>query len=251
MTGAAPRRALVTGAGGAIGRATAAALAAEGLAVVGAVRAAAEPLPGVGTVVGDLGDADGCRAVAEQAQAALGGVDVLVHCAGVDTNRERAIWEQPDDIWAPTMAVNALALYELARLLSGAMVERRWGRIVVVASTAGLTGGAAYAAYCASKHAAIGVIRAIALDLAPFGVTANAVAPGWVAPTAMSDAAFAAMAEREGTSAADVRDRLAAEQPAGRLVTPDDVAAAVAFLAGEPSAAINGEVLRVAGGSAW
>jgi 3-hydroxybutyrate dehydrogenase len=249
------RRALVTGASGGIGRAVVAALAGAGAELLGVSRTHATlealeaELP-IRTLASSVADAEGCADVAAWA-ARSGGVDVLVHCAGVDTHRERAIWEQPDDVWDETMAANAFGAYELTRLLAGPMVQRAWGRIVFVASTAGQAGGAASSAYCAAKHAMVGVMRAAAVDLAPHGVTANAVAPGWVAPTAMSDRSFARMAESEGIAVDEVVRRLEAEQPAGRLVRPDEVAAAVLFLAGPGAGAVNGEVLRVAGGSLW
>jgi NAD(P)-dependent dehydrogenase (short-subunit alcohol dehydrogenase family) len=250
------RRALVTGAGRGIGRATALLLAARGADVLGVARteadlaALADEAP-IRTFAGSVADAEGCARVADAAANVLGGVDVLVHCAGVDTNRERVIWEQPADVWDATMSVNAFGSYELTRLLTGAMVRERWGRIVFVSSTAGIVGGAESSAYCASKHAVLGVMRAVAQEVAPHGVTANAVAPGWVAPTRMTDVTFATMAERDGISVAEARGRLEAEQIAGRLTRPEEVAEAIAFLAGEGASAINGETIRVSIGNAW
>jgi NAD(P)-dependent dehydrogenase (short-subunit alcohol dehydrogenase family) len=250
------RRALVTGGGRGIGRATALALAARGADVLATARteadlaALATEAP-VRTLAGSLSDAAGCAHVAEEATRILGGVDVLVHCAGIDTNRERPIWEQPADPWPETMAVNAFAPYELTRLLAGAMVQQRWGRIVFVSSTAGLVGGPASSAYCASKHAVLGVMRSVAQDVAPHGVTSNAVAPGWVFPTAMTEATLGMLAEREGIEPSAVLARLEDEQPAGRVARPEEVAETIAFLAGDASSAINGETIRVALGSLW
>jgi NAD(P)-dependent dehydrogenase (short-subunit alcohol dehydrogenase family) len=255
-TGLRGRRALVTGAGRGIGRATALLLAARGADVLGVARteadlaALADEAP-IRTFAASVADAEGCARVADAAAKVLGGVDILVHCAGVDTNRERVIWEQPADVWGATMSVNAFGSYELTRLLTGSMVRERWGRIVFVSSTAGIVGGAESSAYCASKHAVLGVMRSVAQEVAPHGVTSNAVAPGWVAPTRMTDDTLATMAERDGISVAEARGRLEAEQVAGRLTRPEEVAEAITFLAGEGASAINGETIRVSIGNAW
>jgi NAD(P)-dependent dehydrogenase (short-subunit alcohol dehydrogenase family) len=181
----------------------------------------------------------------------LGGVDALVHCAGVDTHRERAIWDQDDHVWDDTIAVNAYAPYELTRLLAGPMVQRRWGRIVIVSSTAGAVGGPASSAYCASKHAVVGLMRAVAHDVAAYGVTCNAVLPGWVRGTGMSEETMRLVAEREGISPDQAWEREEKANPSGRVVVPDEVAATIAFLVSDEAAAINGEAVRVALGSIW
>jgi 3-hydroxybutyrate dehydrogenase len=169
----------------------------------------------------------------------------------VDTHREQAIWLQDGEVWHDTMAVNAHAAFELARLLTGGMVERGWGRIVMVSSTAGEWGGPSSSAYCAAKHAVVGLVRAIAQDVAPHGVTCNAVLPGWVRGTAMSDRTTELTAAREGVSVEDVWARLEAGTAAGRVAHPDEVASAIAFLASEGAAAINGEAVRIALGEVW
>jgi NAD(P)-dependent dehydrogenase (short-subunit alcohol dehydrogenase family) len=254
--GPAARRVLVTGAGRGIGREAAMRLAAGGARVLGVSRTAAEletlaDDAGVEVLSASLADGAGCRAVAAEAIERLGGVDVLVHAAGVDTHREKPIWLQDETVWRETMAVNADAAFELARLLTGPMTERGWGRIVFVSSTAGVTGGAACSAYVAAKHAVIGIMRAAAIDTAPFGVTVNAVLPGWVRGTGMSDRTIELTSEREGISAEEAWRRIEATTPAGRVATPVDVAAMVAFLVSDDAAAITGEAVRVAYGSVW
>jgi 3-hydroxybutyrate dehydrogenase len=250
------RRALVTGAGRGIGRAAALALADAGVRVLGVSRTQSEleslareaPIEVHPT---SLGDPAGCATVAEYAVERLGGVDILVHSAGVDTHRERPIWLQDAAVWQDTMAVNAHAAFELARLLTGAMVQRGWGRIVMVSSTAGEWGGPSSSAYCAAKHAVVGMVRAIAQDVAPHGVTCNAVLPGWVRGTGMSDRTAELEAARAGISVEEVWVRLEAGTAAGRVSRPEEVASAIAYLASEGAAAINGEALRIALGEVW
>jgi len=250
------RRVLITGAGRGIGRAAAVTLAAGGARVFGVSRTASElealaSVAPVEILACSIGDPAGCREVAGEAVERLGGVDVLIHCAGVDTHRERPIWEQDATVWADTMTVNGWAAFELARLLAGGMVARGWGRIVMVASTAGTAGGPASTAYCAAKHAVVGLVRAAALDLAPHRVTCNAVLPGWVRGTGMSDVTMQMTARRDGITVAEAWDRVERDTPGGRVATPDEVAAAIAFLASEDAGAITGELIRVAHGSLW
>jgi NAD(P)-dependent dehydrogenase (short-subunit alcohol dehydrogenase family) len=250
------RRVLVTGAGRGIGRATALRAVADGARVFGVSRTIAEldSLAREGPIevlAASVADRAGCEKVVAEATASLGAIDVVVHCAGVDTHRERAIWEQDDEVWHDTMSVNAYAPFELTRLLAGPMTERGWGRIVMVSSTAGLVGGTASSAYCASKHAVVGLMRAVALDVAPYGVTCNAVLPGWVRGTGMSDETMRIVAERDQITPEEAWARIAADSPAGRVTYPDEVAAAVAFLISDDAGAINGEAVRIALGSLW
>jgi len=250
------RRVLVTGAGRGIGRATALRLAACGARVFGVSRTAAEldslaregPIEVLATSIADRA---GCREVVAEATARLGAIDAVVHCAGVDTHRERAIWEQDEDVLQDTMSVNVSAPFELTRLLAGPMTERGWGRIVMVSSTAGLVGGTASSAYCASKHAVVGLMRAVALDVAPYGVTCNAVLPGWVRGTGMSDETMRIAAERDQITPDEAWARIEASSPAGRVTYPDEVAATIAFLISDEAGAINGEAVRIALGSLW
>jgi NAD(P)-dependent dehydrogenase (short-subunit alcohol dehydrogenase family) len=131
------------------------------------------------------------------------------------------------------------------------MVERRWGRIVMVSSTAGAAGGPASSAYCASKHAVVGLMRAVAADVAPHGVTCNAVLPGWVRDTGMSERTMEIAAQRDKITTDQAWARVEAANPAGRVVYPDEVASVITFLASEEASAINGEAVRIALGSLW
>jgi NAD(P)-dependent dehydrogenase (short-subunit alcohol dehydrogenase family) len=250
------RTALVTGASSGVGRATVAALVRDEFRVLGVARRE-QPLADLARETGaevfasTLATPEGCARVVDEAVRRLGGVDVLVSNAGIDTNRERPIWEQDPAVWRETLALNLDASFELCRGLSRHMIDQRWGRIVIVSSTAGEVGAPASSAYCASKHAVLGLMRAVAADVAPYGVTCNAVTPGWVRGTEMSDRTMALEAERRGVGPEDVWAEIERSQVAGRVVTPDEVAATIAFLAGESASGINGEAVRIALGSVW
>ena len=250
------RVALVTGGSKGIGRATVAALVRDGLEVVAVARgeaglAGVRAETGAHTVSGTLATAEGCTRVADEVTGSFGRVDVLVNNAGLDTNRERPIWEQDPRVWHETLALNLHGPFELCRLLSGAMVERGWGRIVMVSSTAGEVGAASYSAYCTSKHGLLGLMRSIAADVGPHGVTCNAVMPGWVRSTEMSDRTIGVEAERRGLSVDEAWNRVEDQQPAGRVVTPSEVADVIAFLASDRAFGVNGEAVRVSAGSHW
>jgi NAD(P)-dependent dehydrogenase (short-subunit alcohol dehydrogenase family) len=248
------RTALVTGAGTGIGRATAICLSARGDRVLAVARteehlrslAAAAPVEYLAETVGTAG---GCGRIAEEARRRLVRVDILVCNAGIDLD-EPAIWDQDSGAWREVMAVNLDAPFELTRRLAGEMIERRWGRIVMVSSTAGTAGGPAMAAYCASKHGVLGLMRSVACDIAPFGVTCNAVAPGWVR-TPMSDRSAEREAGRRGVSAQEVWQERASSYTAGRVVEPGEVALVIAFLTSEAAAAVNGETVTIALGEVW
>ena len=248
MTG---RVALVTGAGRGIGRATALALAERGARVMAVSRTESE-LAGLGLhyVVESVGTEEGCVRIVEETRSRLGPIEILVNNAGIGSAHERPIWEQDPAVWHETLAVNLHGPFHLTRLASADMVERGWGRIVMVSSTAGQIGGAAESAYDASKHGVIGLARSVAQDVGPFGVTCNAVLPGWVR-TAMAERSAEEAAKREGTDVEQVWAERAKVYPAGRVVTPEEVAAAIVFLAGEEASGISGETITVALGGIW
>jgi NAD(P)-dependent dehydrogenase (short-subunit alcohol dehydrogenase family) len=248
------RTALVTGAGRGIGRATAICLSARGDRVLAVartesdLRSLAEAAP-VEFCVETVGTAQGCARVAQEARRRLGQVDILVCNAGVDL-AESPIWDQDIATWRQIMAVNLDAPFGLTRQLAGKMIQRRWGRIVMVSSTAGVVGGPSMAAYCASKHGVLGLMRSVARDVAPFGVTCNAVAPGWVR-TSMSDRTAEQEAARRGVSAEEVWEERSSSYAAGRVVEPGEVASVIAFLTSDAAAAVNGEAIKIALGEVW
>jgi len=250
-----PRVALVTGGGRGIGRAVAARLTEQGLTVMATSRTESDLVAlrdavGAGYAVGDVSTQEGCAAVVDEALQRHGRVDVLVSNAGADSGLEREIWEQDPDLWRESVAVNLDATFHLMRLVTRGMVARRWGRVIAVSSTAGQVGGPRLSAYCAAKHGQIGLIRAAAHDLAPHGVTCNAVCPGWVR-TRLSEMTTAVESARTGQPVDDLWREREQESPAGRLVTTEEVAETVAFLASDRASGINGETVTVSLGSLW
>jgi NAD(P)-dependent dehydrogenase (short-subunit alcohol dehydrogenase family) len=251
------RTALVTGAGKGIGRATALDLAGRGYQVLAVARTEADlqslartaPAP-LEYLVGDLSTPGGCERVAAEATGRLGQVDILVNNAGIDPG-ESSIWEQDPAIWSQVLAVNLDAPFHLTRLLSPGMVQRRWGRVVMVSSTAGAVGGPAMTAYCASKSGLLGLMRSAALDLAPHGVTCNAVSPGFVRGTPMSDTAARREAAERGIPVAELWEERSKSYAAGRVVEPEEVAAVIGFLVSAEASGVNGESVTVALGEVW
>lgn len=249
------RVALVTGASSGIGRAAAALMAEHGAAVMAVARRgdrlselAAES--GVETVAVSLADEEGCERAVAETRARLGRVDVLVLCAGIGSAEETVVWEEPPSVWDETMRINLDAPFHLTRLAAPDMVERGWGRVVMVSSTAGTAGGRAMPAYCASKHGLIGLMRAAALDLAPHGVTCNAVLPGWVR-TEMSDRSAAAEAAARGVTADQVWRERESSYAAGRTPTAGEVAATIAWLCSDAASGVSGETIAVTLGDPW
>ena len=172
-------------------------------------------------------------------------VDVLVNNAGIAVGAPLARTTLDD--WRAHLDVNATAAFLCTRAVLGGMIERGDGRIVTVASVAGLVGARYTAAYSASKHAAIGLMRATAAEVAGTGVTANAVCPAYV-DTEMTTRTIENIVAKTGRTAEDAQSELEAMTPLGRLLDPDEVAAAVVFLASPEAAAINGQALVLDGG---
>ena len=175
----------------------------------------------------------------------LGRVDVLVNNAGIGTGASLARTTLED--WRAHLDVNATGAFLCTRAVVGGMIERGDGRIVTVASVAGLAGARYTAAYAASKHAAIGLMRATAAEVAGTGVTANAVCPAWVR-TGMMRRTVENIVAKTGRTAEDAEAELRGMTPLGRMLEPEEVAAAVVFLASPEAAAINGQALVLDGG---
>jgi len=240
------KRALVTGGGRGIGRAVAIRLASEGAHVIAVgrtadeVEATARDTGGTALVL-DIADRSALEGIRER----VGPVSVLVNNAGVAESAPLS--RTTDEMWDRAFAVNVTAAFLLCRAFVPAMVEAGFGRVVNVASTAGITGFGYTAAYCASKHALVGLTRALAMDVAKSAVTVNAVCPGWVR-TRMTDESISRIVAKTGRSEGEARQSLERMSPQGRLVEPEEVAHAVAMLCDAAAGSIHGQTIVVDGG---
>lgn len=251
MAGVEGRVTLVTGAGRGIGRVTAELLAARGARVMCVARSR-EDLEAIGLdyAVADLGTPEGCAHAVAETEERLGPVEVLVCNHGLGSAHEKVIWEQTPDVWSESMRINLDGPFELSRLVLRGMTERGYGRVVYTSSTAGLVAEHAGSAYNSSKSGLLGLMRSVATDGGAFGVTANAVLPGWVR-TEMAERSARQEAEDRGITSDEVWEERAALYPPGRVATPQEVAELIAFLASEESSGVSGESIRVALGSMW
>ncbi|MFN2384686.1 MAG: 3-oxoacyl-[acyl-carrier-protein] reductase [Thermoanaerobaculia bacterium] len=250
MSAAAPsgrytgRVALVSGASRGIGEAIARRLASEGAVVIAAARGLAplekvvEEIRGAGgqatPLTLDVADAASIEAGVREALAAHGAIDVLVNNAGV--TQDQLILRMSREAWDGVLATNLTGVFLLTQAVVKGMFKRRYGRIVNVTSVVGLMGNAGQTNYAASKAGIIGFTKSLARELGSRNVTCNAVAPGFV-QTAMTEA----MTDQARTT-------LSAQIPLGRLGSPEDVAAAVAYLGSEEASYVTGHVLNVSGG---
>jgi NAD(P)-dependent dehydrogenase (short-subunit alcohol dehydrogenase family) len=242
------KHAVVTGASRGIGLAIARALLDQGARVTlmardpAALESAATEL-GAGTAWQQVDVSDAASVAAAFARA--GAADILVNNAGQAASAP--ILRTDGEMWQRMLDVNLTGAYHCIQAALPGMLDGGWGRIVNVASTAGLTGYRYVAAYCAAKHGLVGLTRALALELATRGITVNAVCPGYTETHIVQDA-VANIVRKTGRSEQQARAELAAGNPQGRLVQPDEVAHAVAMLCMPAAAAMNGQAIAVAGG---
>jgi NAD(P)-dependent dehydrogenase (short-subunit alcohol dehydrogenase family) len=247
------RHAVVTGASRGIGAAIARELARLGADVTliarnqAALAETARSIEGarVQDIAADLtSEADAARALATAATK-LGAPAILINNAG---GAESAPFARTDPaLWRRMIDLNLTSAYLCTRAAAPAMVAAGWGRIVNVASTAGLKGYSYVSAYVAAKHGLVGLTRALAIEFAGSGVTVNAVCPGYT-DTPMLDGAIQKIAAKTKRSADEARASLAASNPMGRLITPEEVAAAVAYLCLPSAGSVTGETLAIDGG---
>ena len=245
-----PSHALVTGGGRGIGRAVAAALTEAGVAVtiLGRNRATLDDAIDSGAAkfagVADVADqASVTAAIAEAARRQP--IDILIANAGA---AESAPFGRSDAaLFQRMMDVNFMGVVHATQAVLPAMVERRHGRVIAIASTAGLKGYAYVSAYSAAKHAVIGLVRSLALETARSGVTVNAVCPGFT-ETDLLEGSIDNIMQKTGRSREQAVAELAKHNPQGRLVTPQEVADAVLWLCGDGAAAVTGQAIAVAGG---
>ena len=249
MAGVEGRVALITGGGRGIGRAIAELLASRGAKVMSVSRSQHElEETGLDYSVADLGTSEGCAHAVAEAEQRLGPIEILICNHGIGSAHERVVWEQEPDDWSETMRVNLDGPFHLSRLVLRGMIERQYGRIVYTSSTAGLIAEHAGSAYTSSKHGLLGLMRSVATDGGSYGVTSNAVLPGWVR-TEMAERSARQEANDRDITTDQVWEERAASYPPGRVATPQEVAEMVAFLASEESSGVSGEAIRVALGS--
>ncbi len=227
--------ALVTGASRGIGHAIAAELAKQGAKVVGTAtsEAGAAKVPGAGRVL-DVRDAARCDALVESVQAEFGGIGILVNNAGL--TRDNLALRMKDAEWDEVMETNLRAVFRLSRAVMRGMMKARWGRIINITSVVGASGNPGQANYAAAKAAVVGMTKSLARELGSRGITVNCVARGFIdtdMTRALSDGQRKALLE---------------QIPLGRLGAPQDVAAAVAYLASPGADYVTGAVLHVNGG---
>ena len=245
------RHALVTGGGRGIGRAVAAALTAAGatVTVLGRQQAALDDAVAAGhaagVIVADVTDPAAIEAGVKAAEAARGPFDILVANAGA---AETAPFgkTQPEQ-FRRLFELNVLGIVNCTQVLLPGMVARKFGRVVAVASTAGLKGYGYVSAYVASNHALVGLVRSLAIETAKSGVTVNAVCPSFT-DTDLVRESVAAITKKTGRSEQDVIAQYVKDVPMARLIKPEEVAAAVVYLCSVDAGAVTGTAMTIAGG---
>jgi NAD(P)-dependent dehydrogenase (short-subunit alcohol dehydrogenase family) len=242
---------LVTGGGRGIGRAIAAALTHAGAAVTVAGRgekALAEVVgkgEAAGYVVADVTDARAVEIGVKQAVAARGPVDLLIANAG---GTESAPFSKTTpDQFRQNFELNVMGVVHAVQAVLDGMIARKSGRVVAIASTGGVKGYAYVSAYCAAKHAVIGLVRSLAIETAKTGVTVNAVCPTFTDTEIMRES-IGRIVAKTGRTPAEAASSILQNTPLGRFVKPQEVAAAVLYLCSPEAAAITGSTLMVAGG---
>jgi NAD(P)-dependent dehydrogenase (short-subunit alcohol dehydrogenase family) len=247
------RHAIVTGGAGAIGFAIAKQLVEYGAQVTVTGRTAARLEHAAAELGGrqharaqaaDVADEQAVNAAFERAAAAFGPVAILINCAGI---AESAPFAKTDAaLWQRHIATNLTGPFYCCKAVVPGMRREKFGRIVTVASVAGLRGAPYISAYSASKHGVIGLTRALALELASTGITVNAVCPGYV-DTPMTDATIENIVDKTGMSASEARARLIEINPEGRLLQPDEVASATLELCLPGSESVTGQSIVMSG----
>jgi NAD(P)-dependent dehydrogenase (short-subunit alcohol dehydrogenase family) len=245
------RHALVTGGGRGIGRAIAASLVKAGATVTVAGRSPATLEQAImqgdahAAAVADVTDTHAVRAAVQEAATRHGPIDLMVANAGAAASAP--FMKSGPEVFRQMLDVNLLGVTNMAQAVLGSMTERGYGRIIAVASTAGLKGYPYVSAYCAAKHAVIGFVRALALETARTGVTVNAVCPGFTDTDLVAESLERIMAKTNRTRE-EALSELVRHNPQGRLIDPSEVADAVLWLCSEGARSVTGQAIVVAGG---
>jgi 3-hydroxybutyrate dehydrogenase len=194
----------------------------------------------------DLSRADEATALVERATREMGRVDILVNNAGIQ--HVSSVQEFPLDKWELVLAINLTAVFLTSKAVLPQMLERKWGRIINIASVHGLVASVDKSAYVASKHGVVGLTKVTALETATTGITCNAICPGWVL-TPLVQAQIDALAEREKLSGGDAKVKLLSEkQPSLEFTTPEQLGGLAVFLCSDAAAQMTGVSLPVDGG---
>jgi NAD(P)-dependent dehydrogenase (short-subunit alcohol dehydrogenase family) len=245
------KHALVTGGGTGVGRAIALALAETGVAVTICGRrkeqlaAVADANKRISAIAADVADEEAMTALYAEAEKARGPVDIVVANAGMSGSSPAQRTSLGD--WQRTLDVNLTGSFLTVKPALAGMTSAKSGRVVFVASTAGLKGYAYVAPYVAAKHGVVGLMRALATELARTGVTVNAVCPGFV-ETDMLEESVRRIVDKTGRTVEQARASLAATNPQGRFIQPQEVAAAVLWLCSEAAGSITGQAISLSGG---
>lgn len=254
MTDLAGKHALVTGGGSGIGASIAKTLARAGAQVMisgrrkEALEQTAACAANMSAIVADVTDQDSIAKLYRYAETVHGAFDIVVANAG---SAESAPAEQITPArWSKTLDVNLTGAFFSVKPALAGMRARGWGRIIFIASTAGLKGYAYVAAYVAAKHGVVGLARALAVETAKDGITVNAVCPGYT-ETPLLEQAVRRIALKTGRSEAEARHAVMASNPQGRIIAPQEIANVVLWLCAAESAAITGQAISVSGGETW
>jgi 3-hydroxybutyrate dehydrogenase len=251
MTNLKGRHALVTGGGRGIGRAIASCLVKAGATVTivgrspGQLEQAIMQGDAHAAAVADVTDAQKVQAAVQEAVSRYGPVDLMIANAGAAASAP--FMKSGPEIFRQMLDVNLLGVTNVTQAVLGPMTERGFGRIIAVASTAGLKGYPYVSAYCAAKHAVVGFIRALALETSRTGITVNAVCPGFTDTDLVAESLERIMAKTNRTRD-EALSELVKHNPQGRLIDPSEVAGAVLWLCSEEARSVTGQAVVVAGG---
>ncbi|MDF5714142.1 MAG: SDR family NAD(P)-dependent oxidoreductase [Rhizonema sp. NSF051] len=251
------RVAMITGGASGIGRGIALALAEAGADVaIGSRSASTKPCKdeiearGVRALAMnlDVASTDSVQAFYDVAVKVFGKVDILANSAGIMA--EETICGHSDELWHQTVDVNLNGVYRTIKVCLPGMIERKWGRIINIASTAAEVGSPMYAAYCASKAGVVGLTHCVALEGAPHGVSCNAISPGWT-ETDLAIDAIRRYAEAEGRSVAEYMEEINQANPQKRMIQPEEIGSLAVFLCRNEALGLTMQNITVSAGSLW